>query len=227
MRLRLGRRLAVACAAVSALGIAGLALGAIPGPDKVIHGCYDRGGNLRVVDTGAGQSCRRFETALAWNQQGLQGPRGLKGDKGDQGLPGAQGAAGAQGPQGIAGPPGPAGTGGLPAAFSTPAQGPVSAGSTFTTVTTLALPAGRYLLYATGNAAGPGSCRLGSPSGSLSGPGTAVVAGFTLVGSWSAGTAVTVRLECSVASGTLSVSGGTLYAIQVSGVTLVGTGGSE
>ena len=104
----------------------------------------------------------------------------------------------------------------------------VSIGSVFTTVATLALPAGSYLVYATGNAAlqGTGACRIDSESGPLA-PDMTVDTGFTIVGSWSFGTAFTAQLECAVSSGTMSVSSGTLYAIQVSGVTLVSSGGGE
>ena len=76
---------------------AGTAAGAaIAGPvdgQGVIHGCYDSGGNLKVIDSTT--SCPKFYTQLNWNQQGPQG---------QQGQPGAPGAPGAQGPPG---PPGP------------------------------------------------------------------------------------------------------------------------
>ncbi|MHB8576442.1 MAG: hypothetical protein ACYDCQ_14050 [Dehalococcoidia bacterium] len=81
-------------------------------------------------------SCKKSETALSWNQQGVpgadgapgpkgdkgdigaQGPQGLKGDKGDTGALGPQGAKGDMGPAGpqgskgdtgAAGPQGPVG----------------------------------------------------------------------------------------------------------------------
>jgi hypothetical protein len=107
----------------------GVAWAAIPAtPGGVIQGCYDSGGNVKVVEA---PPCPRGYTALPWNQQGpqgIQGPKGEKGDKGDkgdqgpqglQGLKGDTGDKGDQGPQGIQGPKGdkgdtgPAGTSGL------------------------------------------------------------------------------------------------------------------
>jgi len=54
--------LAVSCVAV---GIA-YATGGIPGANGVIQGCYDNGGNLKVV---ASLPCPKGYTPLAWNQQ--------------------------------------------------------------------------------------------------------------------------------------------------------------
>ena len=64
-------------------GAFGLAYAAIPGANGMIQGCYDGGGNLKVVHT---LPCPKGNTPLAWNQQGQQG---LKGDKGDPGIAGA------------------------------------------------------------------------------------------------------------------------------------------
>jgi hypothetical protein len=58
------------------IAIGGAAFAAIPDSSGVIHGCYDRRGALRVVDTEAGRTCRTSETALTWNQQGPPGPPG-------------------------------------------------------------------------------------------------------------------------------------------------------
>lgn len=55
----------------------GIAWGAIPGADGVIQGCYDGGGNLKVV---AALPCPRGYTPLAWNQQGSTGTDGAPGD---------------------------------------------------------------------------------------------------------------------------------------------------
>ena len=49
-----------------------IATGSIPAANGVIHACYSTNtnpvGRLRVIDTGAGQSCTVGEVALNWNQ---------------------------------------------------------------------------------------------------------------------------------------------------------------
>jgi hypothetical protein len=114
-------------AVVGAVG-GGAALAAIPDSSGVINGCYQKNvGNLRVIDSAAGDSCRPSEIAISWSQtgpQGPQGPTGPQGPKGDTGATGATGpagpagptgpkgdtgATGATGPAGPAGPPGPKG----------------------------------------------------------------------------------------------------------------------
>jgi hypothetical protein len=76
---------------------------AIPDTSDVIHGCRKSSppsqvGQLRVIDTEAGQTCTSNEVALTWNQTG---PRGATGP---------QGPAGATGPEGPQGEPGPSGS---------------------------------------------------------------------------------------------------------------------
>jgi hypothetical protein len=80
-----------------------VAWAAIPGPGGVIQGCYDAGGNVKVVDA---LPCPARYTPFQWNQQGIQGPKGDKGDPGSQGPPGAKGDAGAPGQNGADGQPG-------------------------------------------------------------------------------------------------------------------------
>ena len=50
--------------AVAALGVAlgGVAYAAIPNDSGVIYGCYDSGGNLKVIQSG--QSCGKGYTSL-------------------------------------------------------------------------------------------------------------------------------------------------------------------
>jgi hypothetical protein len=80
----------------------------IPDGGGVIHACYQNlNGVLRVAESAA--SCRLGETALAWSQAGLQGPRGIAGPAGPQGAQGPVGPAGPQGLQGIPGLEGPSG----------------------------------------------------------------------------------------------------------------------
>jgi hypothetical protein len=73
--------------ALAASAIAGgIAWAAIPGDGGVIQGCYDSGGNLKVVGA---LPCPKGYSALSWNQQGVQG------------IPGPQGPAGPEGPPGV------------------------------------------------------------------------------------------------------------------------------
>jgi hypothetical protein len=244
MTFRLGRRLLVASAALAVLGAGGLALGATQGFDGKIRACYDRAGNLRVVD--GWQGCRHSETPLWWDQHALRGPKGDKGDpgarglqgpagpagpQGDKGDPGPQGDPGPPGPEGPQGPPGPAGTGGgaLPLGLhGTPGgtDAVLTAFPDLTTVATLTLPAGTYLvltggsvsLQGTAGAQGLGVCRISGPTRRLSSsdvPFAGPQAALSLT-AWSQSTAQTdVRLECATTAGSMSVSGATLYAVQV------------
>ena len=89
--------IAAAIGALAATVLAGgIAWGAI-GDGGLIQGCYDSGGNLKIV---AALPCPKGYTQLAWNREGIQGP---KGDKGDPGPAGLQGEAGPQGPAGADG----------------------------------------------------------------------------------------------------------------------------
>jgi Collagen triple helix repeat (20 copies) len=113
---------------VLAVGV-GVATGSIPDSGGVIHGCYQKNeGQLRVIDSSQGDSCRPSETALSWNQQGPQGTAGPQGPKGDTGATGPQGPQGAtgdtgpQGPKGDTGATGPQGPQG--ATGDTGPQGP-------------------------------------------------------------------------------------------------------
>ena len=77
-------------AAVAAGGVTAYA--AIPDGSRVIHACYQQqSGQLRVIDTDRGDSCRPSERALQWNQQGPKGDRGPEGPQGPQGPPGSAG----------------------------------------------------------------------------------------------------------------------------------------
>jgi hypothetical protein len=77
----------VAATVALVLAMSGFAVAAIPGPDGVIHGCYQKTkGTLRVAT-----KCSKSEKAIAWNQkgpQGLQGIQGIQGIQGTQGVPG-------------------------------------------------------------------------------------------------------------------------------------------
>jgi hypothetical protein len=84
--------IAAAVGAVTATVLAGgIAWGAI-GDGGVIQGCYDAGGNLKVVSA---LPCPKGYTSLPWNQQGPKGEPGPKGDPGSKGDPGDKGDRGA------------------------------------------------------------------------------------------------------------------------------------
>jgi hypothetical protein len=158
-----------------------VALAAIPDSSGVIHGCYQRNvGNLRVIDSGAGDSCRPSEIAISWSQTGPVGPVGPQGPKGDTGATGPQGPkgetgatgpqgpkgdtgdTGSQGPKGDTGPQGPKGDTG-----DTGPQGPPGPqGEPGTDVAGQMCAAGESV---TGfDASGNIICSAGCPSGQLS-----------------------------------------------------------
>ena len=85
----------------------GVALAMHNDPDE-LHACYNNSRHLLIIDDPA--NCGNNETAVSWNQQGLQGPQGLIGLTGPAG---ANGLTGPQGNPGQQGNPGPAGAGGL------------------------------------------------------------------------------------------------------------------
>src|SRR3954467_14676411 len=99
-----------ACTGAALLAGGAMAIGAVPGSNGTINGCYaKKTGTLRVVSASA--HCKRSETRISWNQ------KGLKGDTGAAGPAGARGAIGPAGPSGlsatagapVAGPAGPEG----------------------------------------------------------------------------------------------------------------------
>lgn len=113
-------------AVLAVLVVAGVAYASIPDSSGVIHGCYQTNkGSLRVIDSSA--SCAVGETALNWSQTGP---------------PGAQG---------VQGPPGPAGPSHA-YVDRVPFVGSIDFGpSVFpTTITSVSVPAGSYVVYATG-----------------------------------------------------------------------------
>lgn len=78
--------LAATAGAIAATALAGgIAWAAIPGDGGVIQGCYDSGGNLKVVSA---LPCPKGYTALAWSQRGSKGDKGETGDPGNLALAG-------------------------------------------------------------------------------------------------------------------------------------------
>ena len=80
--MRLTRIGLLSIAMAGALLVAGGVAYATIGDGVVIQGCYDSGGNLKVV---AAPPCPKGYTALQWNEQGPSGPAGPTGAKGDKG----------------------------------------------------------------------------------------------------------------------------------------------
>ena len=104
-------------------GVVSAVQAAIPDSSGVIHGCYQKNvGNLRVIDSSAGDSCRPSEIGISWSQTGPQGPTGATGPAGPAGATGPKGDTGATGPAGPAGATGPKGDTG-----ATGPQGPPGA----------------------------------------------------------------------------------------------------
>lgn len=83
--MKMRKRLTVTMAgAAAALVVGSIAWAAIPDTNGVIHGCYDGGGHLRVIDT-ASKSCTAKETAIQWAERGPMGPAGPQGVQGPAG----------------------------------------------------------------------------------------------------------------------------------------------
>jgi hypothetical protein len=100
-------------AAIGALVMStGIASASVPDDSGLLHGCYARNGDFRLIDAPKEQ-CKSGEKAISWNQVGPQGPAGAQGPTGPQGAVGPAGAAGPQGPEGPTGPSGPAGPAGV------------------------------------------------------------------------------------------------------------------
>jgi hypothetical protein len=65
------KRVAVGIVVLAVLAGGSVALGAIPGADGVIKGCYDNSGYVKVIDSAA--TCNAGSTAISWNQKGPKG----------------------------------------------------------------------------------------------------------------------------------------------------------
>jgi hypothetical protein len=111
---------------------AGIAYATIPDGGGVIHSCYQKNqGTLRVIDTGQAQTCSSSEAPLNWSQTGPQGQQGP------------------QGPQGAQGPQGPSGSSHAYSTSNLDALTMLSPNAN--TITKLTLPAGDYVVWATGS----------------------------------------------------------------------------
>jgi hypothetical protein len=118
-RLRIGRVVITGAAALALVAggtAASAALSTGPVTNGVINGCYDSGGNVKVL-VGTATSCDKGYTPLDWSITGPAGPAGPAGPQGPQG------ATGQTGPQGPAGNTGPAGTNGTGATVASEPTG--------------------------------------------------------------------------------------------------------
>lgn len=148
--------------AVLAAGGAALASGGGNDGGDVIRACVASNGSTRIVLGGV--SCRNGERPLSWNEIGPRGPRGATGatgpagPKGDTGAAGATGATGAQGPTGDTGPAGPQGpagpSGGGGAAIFASGEGPLQVLFGNQAVIQTNVPAGKWVVSATGQLTG-------------------------------------------------------------------------
>ena len=127
--MRKSHLLAAAAGAVVAGALAGSVAWATIGDSGVIQGCYDSGGNVKVV---AALPCPRGYTPFQWNVKGPTGDKGDTGATGPQGPSGPQGATGLQGTDGKDGMDGTDGKDGAPGPTGpqgpTGGQGPPGAG---------------------------------------------------------------------------------------------------
>jgi hypothetical protein len=69
-------------ALVAAGGTAFAAVSSSPGSSGMIHGCYDSGGNVKVINTSPTSACPRGYAPLNWSQTGPLGPAGPQGPAG-------------------------------------------------------------------------------------------------------------------------------------------------
>jgi len=129
-----------------------VAYASVPDQGGTIHGCYSTiTGQLRIIDTAATPNCLILEKALPWAQLGPQGPQGGPGAKGDTGPVGPQGDkgdVGPAGPQGDKGDTGPAGPAHVTNILQVSVDRADVPNGNDTTVATLSLPQGHYVITA-------------------------------------------------------------------------------
>lgn len=218
MNGKLIRPAVVAVVATGALLVAGgIAYATIPDGSGVIHGCYQKNqGTLRVIDTGQAQTCSSSEAPLNWSQTGPQGP---------------------QGPQGIQGPQGPSGSSHAYSDFDVSSYTALSPSSK--TITSLTLPAGNYVVWATGSVVKSGylnttgsdndvKCALDDPSNNAVTASQAEANGldyedavpYMLVDTMSLASSGTITVDCTTLTGSVSseVDFNTLVATAVDAV---------
>jgi hypothetical protein len=126
-------------------------LAPVPGPDGVIHACYDTKDDDPHPYFLRKASCGKKETQIDWNVQGVKGDKGDKGDQGIQGIQGIQGVKGDKGDngdKGDKGDKGDAGAAGTSAGYAAHTDASGTIGGQINVVS-LQLPAGKYILNGT------------------------------------------------------------------------------
>ncbi|HEX5173787.1 MAG TPA: hypothetical protein VFV91_06545 [Gaiellaceae bacterium] len=209
MNGKLVRPAVVALAIAGALVAGGIAYATIPDGSGVIHGCYKKTspnqGTLRVIDTGKAQACTSSESGLSWSQTGPQGPQGPQGTQGPQGPQGAQGPSGSS-----------------HAYSDSNLDGLTLLSPNSHTITQLTLPAGDYVVWATGSVVKTGSfntagsdndvkCVLDDPNDNAVTASVAEANGldyedavpYTLVATVSLSTSGTITVDCTTLTGTV------------------------
>jgi hypothetical protein len=202
MKGKLIRPALVALAIVGTLlAVGGIAYATIPDGGGVIHGCYQKNqGSLRIIDTGTSQTCSSSESPLNWSQTGPQGQ---------------------QGPQGVQGPQGPSGSSHAYSTFNEVSQTQISPNSN--TITKLTLPAGDYVVWATGSVVKSGiinttgsdndvKCALDDPDDNAVTASEATANGldytdavpYTLVAAVSLPSGGTITVDCTTLTGTVN-----------------------
>jgi hypothetical protein len=97
------RKIAGIAALMLVAASVGVAAASIPGPLGVISSCYEKNGDMKIIDSA--KTCPKGTVRLEWNQAGAPGAPGAPGEPGQpggQGEPGAQGATGAAGAEALA-----------------------------------------------------------------------------------------------------------------------------
>lgn len=228
MRAMLFKPAVVAIAIVGALVAGGIAYATIPDSNGVVHACYhvnpqgtvDGSGNLRVIDPSSankdGSACKKDEKALDFNQTGPQGQ---------------------QGPVGPTGPTGPSGASHAYSTFSDYHFTGISPNTN--TISKLTLPAGDYVVWATGSVVKSGylnttgsdndvKCSLNDPDDNAVTASVAQAYGphyedavpYMLVATMSLPSDGTITVECSTLTGSVpsEVDFNSLVATQVDAI---------
>jgi hypothetical protein len=216
------RRLSKAAVALGATVLligAGSAYALASSPGSTITVCVSHRGGMFY----RARKCAKQDAKLAWGQQGPPGATG------QQGPPGPQGTRGAQGPNGDTGSPGPRGPSN---GFTQKGAGGALNDTALTTVDSLTLPAGSFVVVAKAlpvilSGTDQANCELDDPSGGLidgSSAGldasTVRAATVTMTGPVTTrGGAVTVRCETLWTNSNVLVFNPRISAIQVDAVT--------
>jgi hypothetical protein len=223
MPTRTKRSALTAVLSASTLLLSGLAAAPQAGAATLYACVKKRGGTARFVS--ARTNCRRGETKLSWNTQGVPGRNGSNGKTGAAGKNGTNGKNGADGKAGVNGANG---ANGVSAGIVDFSDSPFELPLTKTAVATLpSVPPGSYILLANAQLENTKPTEAATVHCLLAGDGAVT----ELVGKGSATTSLTsisvspltasISLECEAASTGVKVSFARLVAIQVQ--TLSGT----